>query len=199
MTADLINKVVHFARYLVFRSIDIKSSLEHSDTYSFQLRIYSAKTNDNEENKNSLDDIESGKLKVQNPYMDNTSLRQNAYFYVKSSTKKLSKYVIVLWTYAHEMYRPPKNQHFVSNMIYVKAYNSDGEVITEKDAPNLNYTVTFPLRVLLPDTELKKHLKCGRIAIENTKEIAMLHDIESIDEGNGNVDCMYKSMVGDEL
>lgn len=192
LTTNLINGLTIFTREVVHNSLDNQEDITHSDTYSFQLAIYHSNGH------RQTDMKDKGLLKVQNPYMDNTALKKNSFFTVRFKDKNIqNNNDVTLWSYAHEMYRSPEGLHFVSNMIQV--------TVTESDPPNLyleksgGFIVNFPLRVLLPDTNLKEHFQCARIQIKFSQEIVALHGIQSLNEDTGNVECRFEKLKVSEF
>jgi hypothetical protein len=191
MTRRLIDSVIVTGREMVQNILETGIDLSHSDTYSFQTAIYK---------QNSLMakkvDKSNKKLKVQNPYMDNTSLRKGSYFDVTMPNSLTENNTIVLWSYAHESFRRPSEVHWVSNMIWLGAYDNKGKY----SEINSNLTVRFPLRVLLPDLDLKEHFKCAKMSIDkNGRETVKLFRIKSLNEDEGDVECVFKTVKIDEF
>jgi len=191
LTRKLINSLISFSKEIVRNSLDNYIDMAHSETYSLQLAIFQ---------KGTLNTEDGGKgkrlLKVQNPYMDNTSLRKGSYFDVKINNKLVEDNHIALWAYAHESFRKPSNVNWVSNLIWIGIYDEKYKY----SELNSNIEIKFPLRVLLPNTDLKKHFKCAKVSLQVTsKEKVRLYAITDLDEKTGNVLCNFKNVKNDEL
>lgn len=190
MTRKLIDSVISFSKDIVRNSLDNKIDLNHSETYSFQLSII------NPRSELAKDEGKNNKVvKVQNPYMDNTSLRKGSYFNVKLNREILDYNILTLWTYAHECFRTPKGVHWVSNMIWMGSYESSGKL---SDISN-KITIVFPLRVLLPDLDLKQHFKCAKLTTRSDQETVKLYKIKDLDETKGDVECQFSNIKRDEF
>jgi hypothetical protein len=191
MTRKLIDSVISLGKMMVQNILETGIDLSHSETYSFQTAVY-------KQSSLMAEKVDAGnkKLKVQNPYMDNTSLRKGSYFSVTMPNSLSENNTIVLWTYAHESFRRPSEVHWVSNMIWLGAYDGKGKY----SEINSNLTVRFPLRVLLPDLDLKEHFKCAKITTdENGRETVKLFRIKSLNEDEGDVECLFKTVKKDEF
>jgi len=171
MTRRLIDAVIQLGKQIIENILETGVDLSHSDTYSFQTAVY-------KQNSPSAEKISSSsrKLKVQNPYMDNTSLRKGSYFDVTMPKELAENNTIVLWSYAHESFRRPDGVHWVSNMVWLGGYDSKGKY----SEINSNLTIKFPLRVLLPDLDLKEHFKCAKMTTSpDGRETVKLFRIKS--------------------
>lgn len=191
MTRRLIDAVIQLGKQIVQNMLESGSDLSHSDTYSFQMAIYKNGSANAEKISSS-----TRKLKVQNPYMDNTSLRKGSYFDVTMPKELSENSSIVLWSYAHESFRRPSGVHWVSNFVWLGSYDKQGKY----SEISSNLTIKFPLRVLLPDLDLKEHFRCAKMSTSSDgKETVKLFRIKSLNEEDGDVECVFKTVKKDEL
>lgn len=189
LTMRMIAKLTKFGREVVRTSLDNRIDMTHSETYSTQLSIYTPNSTLAESKQNLK------LIKVQNPFMDNTSLRKGSYFFVKLNPKITESKTMVLWSYSHETFKKPKNVHWVANLLWIGSYDSTFRYNEINDTVN----VKIPLRVMLPDVSLKKHFKCAKVEIRETSEKIKLYNIASLDEDNNDVECNFKSVSEKDL